>query len=85
MKTIIFSSVHCVHRDSYANNSAITVLNVSVRADHEEDNSVAVFVWSAEFNSQLGYFVALFDINQWYQAQMPNVVRWKKPKAGYVW
>lgn len=56
------------------------VLIVSVYADHEEDNSMAVFVWSAAgLNSQPHYFVAVFDINQWYQAQMPNAVRWKKP------
>lgn len=44
----------------------------------EEDFTVSVFVWSAEVQGQLKYFVALFDINQWYQAQMPNALRVKR-------
>ena len=55
-----------------------------VLAGMEEDITIAVFIWCTEVNSYPKYFVALFDINQWYQAQMPNTVKWKRKDHGYV-
>ena len=59
-----------------------------------EDLSLAVFVWQcAEPSSEEGeggggggggggaVMAALFDINQWYHAQMPSSVKWR-PSAG---
>lgn len=50
---------------------------------YEEDYTIAAFIWSSEINNQHAYFVALFDINQWYQAQMPNAVRWRRSSGKY--
>ena len=45
---------------------------------HELDMSVSVFVWVCGPPSQRDYIIGLFDINQWYHAQMPNAVRWRR-------
>ena len=41
------------------------------------DQTVSVFVWV----SGREHYVGLFDINQWYQAQMPNTIHWKRSGA----
>ena len=50
------------------------------------DRTLAVFVWKSQRDSGNGgvqsgsdecIFMAVFDLNRWYHAQMPAIVRWK--------
>ena len=50
------------------------IIFVVIIIDHRLDQTISVFVWSSDGECFLG----LFDINQWYQAQMPNVIHWKR-------
>lgn len=47
---------------------------------------MAVFVWAVGSGQSADVLIGLFDTNQWYQAQMPSSVRWKKSVkyTGYV-
>eukprot|EP00731_Ephydatia_muelleri_P015547 Em0008g1267a len=42
------------------------------------DLTLASFVWSSCEGDSTHYFLGLFDLNQWYHAQMPRGVRWRQ-------
>ena len=66
------------HTRTYTRARAHTHTHTHSHAGHEIDLSTAVFVWSTGDVNSADIFIGLFDVNQWYQAQMPNVVRWKR-------
>ena len=52
------------------------------------DRTLTVFVWKSQYDPAAGsgvqseelaenLFMAVFDLNRWYHAQMPAIVRWK--------
>lgn len=42
------------------------------------DQTLAAFIWSSLDQEVPRYFLAVFDINQWYHAQMPRGLQWKR-------
>ena len=52
-------------------------LSPSTSVHDNIDATLVVFIWSCGTPDNREVFIGMFDINRWYHAQMPNLVRWK--------